>query len=165
MKPLPIIGLFALILITIAPAAAIVTNNTANQAYYDNGVTLISGSYLHDSNYIPKEYVILMIMIGLIFWALSVSTPVCQDLFALMSPCFFGAAAWYSGYMAKDQMTVVTSADGTIYPVYTQIITPEPALQILCLIATVFTVLSAIYIIFLQNPPNPLKDREDTSQL
>ena len=152
------------IVLLIAPASAIITNNTANDAYYENNVTLISGSFLHDAAYMPKDYVFLIILLGIVFWALAIASPVCQDLFSIITPCFFAVGSWYAGYMTKEVVSIVVSGN-TIYPVHTQVITPSPVIQTLCLIATVLSILSAIYIIFLSEAPIKTKKESDTSHL
>lgn len=141
--------LFLGILFLTSPAMAILTNNTANQNYYFYNTTLISGSYLHDQNYMPREYVILIILLGIIFWILAIATDICQDLFSILAPCFFGAATWYCGYMTKETLSIVINTL-RVYTVHSQIITPEPVLQLLCFLLTVFSALSAVYVIFLR---------------
>lgn len=166
MRIFPIlIGLLLITVLITTSASALVTNNSANTAYYSNNVTLISGSFVHDANYIPKDYVILMALFGIIFWILAVASPICQDLFSIITPIIFGVSSWFAGYMTTEQMAIVTTGT-TIYPVHTQIITPEPILQLIFLALTILSTLSAIYIIFFASIDQGLKRGEpDTSKL
>lgn len=149
--------------VIVSPASAIITNNTANTAYYSEGVTLISGSYAHDAGFMPEDYVKVLIFLGIICWILSIAAPVCQDLFCILTPGFFGASTWYAGYMTKETLSVITTTSGTSI-IHTEIITPEPVLQLLLLAATIFSLLSGIFIVFVQ-PSRERPAQPDTSKI
>ena len=143
-----------------SPASALITNNTANSAYYSNNVTLISGSFLNQAGYLPMEMVYFIAILGLIFWICSLVSPICEDLFCILTPIPFGIAAWYAAYMTRDQMSIVVN-NGVIYPVSTQIITPDPTLQLVMIACLVLSILSGVYIIFLRDTDKQLaSDRQ-----
>lgn len=159
-----ILLLIALLVIPTS-VSALITNNTANDNYYSSNTTLISGSFIHDENYTPREIVILILIIGILFWLVSIAAPVCQDLFAIAAPVWLGVATWQAGYMTKEDIAIVVSGN-TIYSVHTEIISPDPVMQILCFILTILSVLSAVYVIFLaKTEDNPKPKQTDTSKL
>ena len=147
----------------ISPVSALITNNTANPAYYSNGVTLISGSFINQAGYLPVEMVYFIAVLGIIFWICSMVSPICEDIFCLITPVPFAIAAWYAAYMTRDQMTIVVN-NGVIYPVSTQIITPDPTLQIVMTACLVLSILSGIYIVFLRDTDKKLANERQPNE-
>lgn len=154
---------FLVLLLISSPVSALITNNTANEAYYSNNVTLISGSFVHQAGYLPMEMVYFIAILGVIFWICSVVSPICEDLFSLITPVLFAIAAWYSAYMTREQMTIVIN-NGVIYPVHTQVIIPDPTLQLAMLGCMVLAILSGIYIVFLRDTDKKLETNTKVSK-
>ena len=152
-----------LLLIIVSPVSALITNNTANTAYYQNNVTLISGSFVHQPGYLPVEMVYFIAILAVIFWICSVVSPICEDLFSLITPVLFLISAYYSAYMTIEKITIVVM-NGVIYPVHTQIIIGDSLLQIGLVGCFILSVLSGIYIVFLRNTDKKLTTKKQYSE-
>jgi hypothetical protein len=152
-----------LCLIIVSPATALITNNTANTAYYQNNVTLISGSFVHQPGYLPVEMVYFIAILAVIFWICSVVSPICEDIFSLITPVLFLISAYYSAYMTIEKITIVVM-NGVIYPVHTQIIIGDSLLQLALVGCFVLSILSGIYIVFLRNTDKKLSTKKQYSE-
>ena len=152
-----------LCLIVISPVSALITNNTANTAYYQNNVTLISGSFVHQPGYLPVEMVYFIAILAVIFWICSMVSPICEDIFSLITPVLFLISAYYSAYMTIEKITIVVM-DGVIYPVHTQIIIGDSLLQLALVGCFILSILSGIYIVFLRNTDKKLSTKKQYSE-
>lgn len=152
-----------LLLIIVSPVSALITNNTANAAYYTNNVTLISGSFVHQPGYLPVEMVYFIAILAVIFWICSMVSPICEDLFSLITPVLFLISAYYSGFMTIEKITIVVM-NGVIYPVHTQIIIGDPLLQIGLVGCFILSILSGIYIVFLRNTDKKFQTQKQYSE-
>jgi hypothetical protein len=148
-----------LIALVVVPVSAVITpefgQGTGNYTSSYN-----STSYFHDKNYIPLDILYLFILIAFVSWIISVFSPICEDLFALVSPISFAAAAWYSAYVSQESIrvvSVVANGVGEIYTIHTEIITPLPGLQIAMTLCLILSILSMIYIIFLRKVDRSLE--------
>ena len=145
-----------LLLLCIPSVSALVYNQSGNTAYYTEDVTLISGSYRHDQNYMQDDMVMIIFAAGVLFWILSVFSPACYDIFAVLTPCWFAVATWFSAYMTRETMDTIVSG-GEIFAVHHQIIDPQPYFQILCFLATAFSVLTCYYLLFMKDADRKVK--------
>jgi hypothetical protein len=152
-----------LLLIIVSPVSALITNNTANAAYYTNNVTLISGSFVHQPGYLPVEMVYFIAILAVIFWICSMVSPICEDIFSLITPVMFLISAYYSAYMTIEKITIVVM-NGVIYPVHTQIIIGDSLLQLALVGCFILSILSGIYIVFLRNTDRKLQTKEQYSK-
>jgi hypothetical protein len=152
-----------LCLIVISPVSALITNNTANTAYYQNNVTLISGSFVHQPGYLPVEMVYFIAILAVIFWICSMVSPICEDIFSLITPVLFLISAYYAAYMTIEKITIVVM-NGVIYPVHTQIIIGDSLLQLALVGCFILSILSGIYIVFLRNTDRKLQTKEQYSK-
>ena len=155
--------LILLFFVIVSPAFALVTNNTTNDAYYQNNVTLISGSFVHQPGYLPVEMVYFIAVLAVIFWICSVVSPVAEDIFCLITPVMFMISAYYSAYMTIEKITIVVN-DGVIYPVHTQIIIGDPLLQLGLIACFALSILSGIYIVFLRDTDRKLTGKKQYSE-
>ena len=119
-------------------------------------VVLQSTSYLHDAQYMPAEYVYALILIGFIGWALLCINKDLEVLFGFLSIISFGASAWYAAYMTIETSGVVVVGT-TITYVHSQILTPQPVLQIILVVCFIFSILAEIYVVFLREADKQLE--------
>jgi len=113
-------------------------------------IILSSTSYLHDPNYIPAQYVLIFIAIGFLCWCLLSYNKELEILFSLVSILSFGAAAWFAAYMTVESATIIVK-DGVATSVYSQVVTPQPGLQIIMIVCFLFSIIITIYLLFLRD--------------
>jgi hypothetical protein len=126
----------------LSPVSALITNVSTN-------VTPVSHSYLHDSQYMPVDYVYVFILIGIACLAISRIWESTEDIFSICAVIPLGLSAWFSNYMATDYTTI---NEGTIYNA--QIITPNPYLSLVMLIFFIVSILNVIWIFYLKRADN-----------
>jgi hypothetical protein len=131
------------------PASADLIVKGGNPAFNASGTMYTSG-YYHDAGYVPEMYVWFAIILGLM--TLVVSTYVVNELnvFVLITPAFWGYAAWFAAYMEREIVSTVPGADGTIQVVYTEVVFAQPLLQYVMAFLFVLSILFAIYVLFLK---------------
>lgn len=144
--------LFAAVIVS--PAMGIVTNVS------DNGSKLTLGSYttssfLHDPNYMPREYVYAFITIGIVCLAVSRIFKQAEDIFSIVAVAPFGMAMWFANYMTIEQVDILGFCDpaattGAISTINTQIITPNPYLSLTMGIFFVVSLINVVWIFYLQ---------------
>lgn len=118
-------------------------------------VALQSASYLHDAQYMPAEYVYALILIGFIGWALLCINKDLEVLFGFISIIAFGAAAWFAAYMTIETSGVVVVGT-TITYVHSQVVTPQPILQIIMVVCFLFAIMAEVYVVFLREADKKL---------
>jgi hypothetical protein len=125
------------------PVSALVTNVSPS-----NG-NLISNSVKHDSNYIPFEYEILFIALGLFCLIVSRVYESAEDIFAASAivPCIM--ATWFANYMAIERTSTVVIS-GVVTIVNTQIITPSAYLSVMMAIVTICAILNGYWVFFMK---------------
>ena len=152
-KLIPI--LLLLVIFTIFPASALIINNSANSAYYAQNTVLIAGSYIHDANYIPVEFEYLLIAIGLGCLFISRAVKDGEDIFSISAVIPLGLSAWFANYMTFEGVTTAvcgnsTTITNTPYIIYSQVITPMPALSIAMVVFFLLAIVNVVWVFFLQ---------------
>lgn len=120
-----------------------------------SSVVLQSASYLHDTGYTPNEYVYVIILIGFAGWVLMTYNKELEVLFGFLSILSFGAAAWLSAYMTIESSDFVVNGTQIVY-VHSQVVTPQPILQIIMVVCFIFAILAEIYVVFLRESDKKL---------
>jgi hypothetical protein len=93
------------------------------------------------STYIPYQYEFLLIGMGFLCWALMKYAQELEVLFGLLSIIIFGASAWLSAYMCIENVFY----DGTTV-MYSQLVTPQPVLQIILVVCFLFSIIGEVYV-------------------
>lgn len=133
----------ACMIAVVTPAAAIITNVSPG------GTDVISNSYKHDPNYMLWEYECILIAIGLVCLAISRIWESTEDIFSIIAVIPLAMSAWFANFMAMEKTTTVVAA-GTITIVNTQIITPNPYLSAVMLIAMFCGIANVIWVFFMK---------------
>lgn len=144
-----VIILLLLSLLLIAPASALITNNTQNGAFVDHNTDTLSSSYIHDSNYVPWYFEILFILVGLLCLEISRIIKNAEDIFSIGAVIPLGLSAWYANFMTFEQINICSLVD-IPHIVYTEIITPIPALSIVMVVFFLLSIINVLWIFFLQ---------------
>jgi uncharacterized membrane protein len=97
------------------------------------------------STYIPYQYEVLLIGLGFTCWFLMKYFSDLEVVFGLAAVIIFGAAAYMAAYMCIENVFY----DGTTVT-YTQLVTPEPVLQIILIACFLFAVIIEVYVLFLR---------------
>jgi uncharacterized membrane protein YccC len=92
----------------------------------------------------------MFIAIGFICWYLLTINKELEILFSLVSVISFGLSAWYSAYITSESSAIVIM-DGVATSVYSQVVTPQPALQIMMVVCFLFSIVITIYVWLLRD--------------
>jgi hypothetical protein len=159
MKAFCLILVLLLFVMLATPVSAELIVRNGNAAFNTSGEILESG-YYHDSGYVPEIYVWFAIVLGLI--SLVVSTYVKNEIniFVLITPVFWGYAAWFTAFMEREIVSTVPGADGTIQVVYTEIVFAQPVLQYAMIFLFLASCVYAIYMLFLHENEKPLTGQQ-----
>ena len=158
-KTLLIILLWMVAIQTVSATLVPIGQNTA----FNTSGTMYESSYIHDTSYVPEEYVWIAIVLGLACLAISVFTPKDLNIFVLITPVFWGYAAWFSAFMTRGSSVPLSSVDcagvTTLQLVNTDIIYPQPVLQYAMIFLFLLSIVYMIYVLFLRQPD----ERYDTA--
>lgn len=97
------------------------------------------------STYIPYQYEFLLIGLGFLCWFLMKYFADLEVVFGIVAIIIFGAASWLAAYMCIENVFY----DGTTV-VYTQLVTPQPILQLILIVCFLFAVIAEVYVLFLR---------------
>ena len=140
-------------LVAVQFASATLTPEGENNNFNISGA-MYESSYIHDTSYVPEEYVWMAIILGLACLAISVFTPKDINIFVLLTPVFWGYAAWFTAFMVRGTTIALSSVDcsgvTTLQVVHTDIIYPQPVLQYAMIFLFLLSVVYAIYVLFLR---------------
>jgi hypothetical protein len=133
--------LFILAILFVAPVMAAfpasITNTTTTQ--------------FADKSYIPWEYEVVIIAMGICCWALMKYIEELEVLFGFLAIIVFGVAAYFAAYMCRiDSNVLVDSTSGAVTVMYSQYITPQPILQVVLVVCFLFAIIAEVYIVFLR---------------
>jgi len=117
---------------------------------------LSSTMYLHDSNYMPIQFLFLFIAIGFISWYLLSINKDFEILFGITSIFGFGVALWYSAYVTLETSEVAIVGGVATY-VYSQVVAPQPVLQVVMVVCFLFSIIITVYITFLRDTAKKLE--------
>lgn len=112
--------------------------------------TVISNSFIHDSHYMPAEYVYVFILIGLGCLILSRIYESAEDILAIGAIIPLAMSAWFANFMTFERNGFAVTVTGTSV-INTQIITPNIYLSIVMVVFTVLAILNTIWIFYLKN--------------
>ena len=153
------IYLILLLLLFFAIPTAVTADNLTARNGSESSLITQSG-YYHDPAYVPETYVWLAILIGFISIAASTFVETDINIFALITPMFWGYAAWFSAFMSRDVFTVVP--DGTsVRVVYTEVTYAQPILQYIMTFMFILSVIYAIYTLFLRDADSVSDSRQN----
>ena len=142
MRTLLIVLLIGLLLVS--PVSAFIANSSSV-------VTSYTDTQFSNPTYIPYQYEIVLICLGVACWILMRYYQDLEVLFGLLSIIIFGAAAWFAAYMSINEVfTVVDMTTGGTTILYTQFVTPQPTLQIILVVCFLFAIVAEIYVTFLR---------------
>lgn len=103
-----------------------------------------------DTTYMPYQYEILFIVVAFFSLALMKLYQELEVLFGLIGLISFGIAAWFAPYIAFVETFVLTNTTGTEI-LHTQVVSPQPILQILLIVCFLFTLIAELYVLFLRD--------------
>ena len=115
-----------------------------------SSVTLLSSTYLHDPNYIPSQYFLLLVIMGFVCWFLLSYNKELEIIFSLISVIAFGAAAWFAAYITTEA-SAITVIDGVPTTVYAQVVVPQPGIQIIMVVCFLFSIVITVYVWMLRD--------------
>jgi hypothetical protein len=110
-----------------------------------SSVTAAVDTQFLPTTYIPYQYEFLLIGMGFLCWALMRYAPELEVLFGLLAILIFGASAWLAAYMCIENVFY----DGTEV-MYSQLITPQPILQLILVVMFLFAIIIEVYVMFLR---------------
>lgn len=139
-----ILALLTCLLAISVPASALVTNLT------NPSTEIVSNSFLHDSHYMPVEYVYALIIIGLACLILSRVIESAEDILSIGAIIPIGLSAWFANYMSVEQVDVTQGIAGPIV-VNTQIVTPSPYLSIVMVVFFILSFVNLIWLLYLRD--------------
>ena len=93
------------------------------------------------TTYIPYQYEILLIGMGFACWILMKYAQELEVLFGLLAIIIWGAAAWFAAYMCIENVFY----NGTTV-VYSQLVTPQPILQVILAVFFIFAIIIEVYV-------------------
>jgi len=129
----------------IFPVSAFVANSSSVVTSYTDTTFL-------PPTYIPYEYEIALVAFGCFMLVLMRYFSELEVLFGLCAIIVFGAAAWLAAYVAKiDVFTMLDPVTNETTILYTQLVTPQPMMQVILVVAFLFSVIAEIYVMFLRN--------------
>lgn len=138
-----ICGLILLALL-ICPVTAYIANSSSV-------ITSYTDTRFLPSTYIPYEYELLLIGLGFTCWFLMKYFAELEVLFGLLAILVFGAAAWLSAYVSKnDVFTMLDPITNDTTILYTQLVTPQPILQVILVVCFLFAIIAEVYVLFLR---------------
>lgn len=132
-------------LLTISSVSAVISNVSVSSS-----TSLITNSFLHDTHYMPAEYVYVFILIGLGCLAASRIYESAEDILSIGAVIPLAMSAWFANYMTFERNGFAVTATGTSI-VNTQIITPNIYLSITMVVFTILAILNLIWIFYLKN--------------
>lgn len=146
---LVILGL--LLLLLVVPSSAYIANSSSVLTSYTD-------TQFANQQYIPYQYEIMLIGLGVACWFLMRYAPDLEVLFGLLAIIIFGAAAWFAAYMSINEVfTLVDMTTGTTTVLYTQFVTPQPILQIILSVCFLFAIVIELYVVFLREADKKLE--------
>lgn len=119
-----------------------------------SSVTATIDTQFLPETYIPYQYEFLLIGIGVSFFIAMWFTKESDILIGLLSVIFLGASAWFAAYMCIENVFY----DGTTVT-YTQLVTPEPVLQVILVVCFLFAIVSTVYVWALRNADKVLEQQ------
>ena len=133
-----------LLLLLIVPASAYIANTSEVMTSYTD-------TKFANQNYIPYQYEMMLIGLGVTCWVLMRYAQDLEVIFGLLAIIIFGAAAWFAAYMSINEVfTLVDMTNGETTVLYTQFVTPQPILQIILVVCFLFAIIIELYILFLR---------------
>jgi hypothetical protein len=149
MKKYAIVLILLLTLVCLPASAYIANSSTVLESY-------VSTQFLNQ-NYLPYQYEILLIAMGFTCWVLMKYHQELETMYGMIAILIFGASAWFAAYMSMiDMVTLVDPADNTTTILYTQLVTPQPTLQVILIVCFLFAIIIEIYILFLRGADKSL---------
>jgi hypothetical protein len=140
--------LFILAILLIAPVTAA----------FPASITNATTTQFADKSYIPWEYEVVIIAMGLCCWGLMKYIEELEVLFGFLAIIVFGVAAYFAAYMAKIESNVlVDSTTGVVTVMYSQYITPQPILQVVLVVCFLFAIVAEVYVVFLREADKKLE--------
>jgi hypothetical protein len=140
-----------LLLLLIAPASAYIANASGVMTSYTD-------TQFANQNYIPYQYEMMLIGLGVVCWILMRYAQDLEVLFGLLAIIIFGAAAWFAAYMSINEVfTLVDMTNGETTVLYTQFVTPQPILQIILVVCFLFAIIIELYTLFLREADKKLE--------
>jgi len=132
-------------ILTVSSASALLTNVSASDT-----TTLITNSFLHDSNYMPAESVYVFIIIGLGCLAASRIYESAEDILSIGAVIPLAMSAWFANYMTLERNGFAVTTTGTSV-INTQIIAPNIYLSITMAVFTILAILNVIWVFYLKD--------------
>ena len=140
-----------LLLLLIAPTSAYIANTSEVMTSYTD-------TQFANQNYIPYQYEMMLIGLGVMCWILMRYAQDLEILFGLLAIIIFGAAAWFAAYMSINEVfTLVDMTNGETTVLYTQFVTPQPILQIILVVCFLFAIIIELYTLFLREADKKLE--------
>ena len=140
-----------LLLLLIAPTSAYIANASGVMTSYTD-------TQFANQNYIPYQYEMMLIGLGVMCWILMRYAQDLEILFGLLAIIIFGSAAWFAAYMSINEVfTLVDMTNGETTVLYTQFVTPQPILQIILVVCFLFAIIIELYTLFLREADKKLE--------
>lgn len=111
-------------------------------------VTIIASA-----NYFPVHFFYLLIAIGFVCLIAMKYYQDVEVLFGLASVISFGVAAYEAPYVYTSEIStiLINATSGELKTVYTQIVQPQPVLQVFLAVLFLFALIMTLYVTFLRN--------------
>lgn len=139
-----ICGLVLLVLL-VCPVTAYIANSSSV-------ITSYTDTQFANQQYIPYQYEVMLIGLGVACWVLMKYVADLEVLFGLLAIIVFGAASWFAAYMSINEVfTLVDMTTGTTTVLYTQFVTPQPILQVILVVCFLFAIVIEAYVLFLRS--------------
>jgi hypothetical protein len=152
--PVLAIGILLLLLLMYPASADLIVRNGSNG-------TLVESGYYHNTGYVPETYVWFAIILGIVTLVVSTYVKTEFNIFVLITPVFWGYAAWFSAFMEREIVTAVPGSTGDVQVVYTEVVFAQPVLQYAMTFLFILSVIFAIYVLFLAEPDATIDSRKN----
>lgn len=143
MKPLHACAVIAMLLaLTICPSVLAATTSTTTVADWDGNM--------------PYNIYLLFVVIGFGTLILMKYNQEIEVLLGCCSTLAFGIVMWYSAYISNTDVFAMVAADGSMDIAYSNIVTPQPVLQVFFGVCFLFAMIYTIYVMFLRKADSEL---------
>jgi hypothetical protein len=125
-----------------------------------SSVSATTDMQILETTYMPYQYEMLFIVIAFSGIALMKLYQELEVLFGLIGILSFGVAAWFAPYICFVETFVIANSTG-VETLHTQVVTPQPVLQVLLVVCFLFAIVAELYVLFLRDADKIL----DSTQL
>ena len=149
-----------LLILLVSCASATVQNATSG-----GKIGLLAQSYNHDVNTMPVTEVYVIMIIGFALLVLSRAIQASEDVLSVLALIPSGVSAYWATHMSYDYVSVIGSIDSnSTTMVYTQVLQPNPYLQIIGGALTLACIINIAWIFYLRDADKKTDGSSDSGK-